>query len=127
MKPTGQSSPRSRLIEYLVAGYSFGVAVRRVRLRELVMVTAVMETACLLVDSSQKTPSQLHTSCLVSEIKHTPLFPHPAAYIPHAKTASSVAGILKPASAGVGKNVSNVGLGAVQKAQRITVIGAGSC
>jgi len=58
---------------------------------------------------------------LVSEIKHAPLIPHPAAYIPHAKTprASSVVGILKPARAGLGKNAPNVGLGTVSKAQRI--------
>jgi hypothetical protein len=38
----------SRLTEYLVAGYSFGVAVSRIRVRELVMVTAVTETALLV-------------------------------------------------------------------------------
>ena len=66
------------------------------------------------------TEAGLHTSCLVSEIKHAPLIPHPAAYIPHAKTlgASSVTGILKPARAGLGKNAPNAGLGRVSKSQR---------
>jgi hypothetical protein len=58
---------------------------------------------------------------LVSEIKHAPLIPHPAAYIPHAKAsgASSVAEILKPARAGFGKNAPNAELGTVSKAERM--------
>ena len=60
------------------------------------------------------TEAGLHTSCLVSEIKHAPLIPHPAAYIPHAKTTVS-AGTLKPARAGVERMLPMSGLVRVRR------------
>lgn len=68
----------------------------------------------LLVDGLQRHRVRLHTSCLVSEIKHAPLIPHPAAYIPHAKTTVS-AGTLKPARAGVERMLPMSGLVRVRR------------